>query len=63
MYEDIARKHIEDNEYKKAAIVYMNLLKDNYRAASTLEQENFTMRLLLFFLEKYKVKEMPPIAM
>lgn len=56
MYEDIARKHIEDNEYKKAAIVYMNLLKDNYRAASTLEQGEFYNEAAVVFLRKVQSK-------
>jgi pentatricopeptide repeat protein len=56
MYEDIARKHIEDNEYKKAAIVYMNLLKDNYRAASTLEQGGFYNEAAVVFLRKVQSK-------
>ncbi|AYN00027.1 tetratricopeptide repeat protein [Chryseobacterium sp. 3008163] len=52
IYEDIARKHIEDNEYKKAAIVYMNLLKDNYRAAATLEEGGFYNEAAVVFLKK-----------
>lgn len=56
LYEDIARKHIEDNEYKKAAIVYMNLLKDNYRAASTLEQGGFYSEAAVVFLKKVQSK-------
>ncbi len=56
MYEDIARKHIEDGEYKKAAIVYMNLLKDNYRAASTLEQGGFYNEAAVVFLKKVQSK-------
>lgn len=56
MYEDIARKHIEDNEYKKAAIVYMNLLQDSYRAASTLEQGGFYSEAAVIFLRKVQSK-------
>ncbi|MFC3160836.1 hypothetical protein ACFOEQ_22390 [Chryseobacterium arachidis] len=56
MYEDIARKHIEDNEYKKAAIVYMNLLKDNYRAAATLEEGGFYNEAAVVYLRKVQSK-------
>lgn len=56
MYEDIARKHIEDNEYKKAAIVYMNLLQDSYRAASTLEQGGFYSEAAVVYLRKVQSK-------
>ncbi|MFY1047816.1 tetratricopeptide repeat protein [Chryseobacterium sp. GP-SGM7] len=56
IYEDIARKHIEDNEYKKAAIVYMNLLKDNYRAAATLEEGGFYNEAAIVFLRKVQSK-------
>lgn len=56
IYEDIARKHIEDNEYKKAAIVYMNLLNDNYRAAATLEEGGFYSEAAIVFLRKVQSK-------
>jgi pentatricopeptide repeat protein len=56
IYEDIARKHIEDKEYKKAAIVYMNLLKDNYRAAATLEEGGFYNEAAVVFLKKVQSK-------
>lgn len=56
IYEDIADKHILNNEYKKAAIVYMNLLKDDYRAAKTLELGGFYNQAAAVYLKKLNSK-------
>lgn len=56
MYEDIAEKHIQNNEYKKAAVVYMNLLKDYYRAAKTLENGGFYNEAAAVYLKKLSNK-------
>jgi tetratricopeptide (TPR) repeat protein len=56
MYEDIAEKHIQNNEYKKAAVVYMNLLKDYYRAAKTLENGEFYNEAAAVYLKKLNNK-------
>lgn len=56
MYEDIAEKLIQNNEYKKAAVVYMNLLKDYYRAAKTLENGEFYNEAAAVYLKKLNNK-------
>ncbi|SEM66122.1 hypothetical protein SAMN05421856_105136 [Chryseobacterium taichungense] len=56
MYEDIAEKHIQNNEYRKAAVVYMNLLKDYYRAAKTLENGGFYNEAAAIYLKKLSNK-------
>lgn len=40
-YRDLAQEYIKNKEYKKAAHVYMKLLKDNYTAANVLYEGEF----------------------
>lgn len=56
IYEEIAEQHILNNEYKKAAIVYMNLLRDNFRAAKTLEQGGFYNEAAAVYLKRLNNK-------
>ncbi|WP_374463401.1 hypothetical protein [Chryseobacterium sp.] len=51
-YEELAEKYIAENDYKKAARVYMNLLQDNYRGAKTLENGGFYNEAAVVYLKK-----------
>jgi tetratricopeptide (TPR) repeat protein len=53
-YEELAEKYIAENDYKKAAKVYMNLLQDNYRGAKTLEEGEFYNEAAVIYLRKLK---------
>ncbi|MGL6126697.1 hypothetical protein [Chryseobacterium artocarpi] len=55
-YEEVAEKYIAENDYKKAAKVYMNLLQDNYRGAKTLEDGGFYNEAAAVYLKKLKYK-------
>ncbi|OCK53273.1 hypothetical protein BA768_01595 [Chryseobacterium sp. CBo1] len=55
-YEDLAQKYLDENDYKKAAKVYMNLLRDNYRGAKTLEEGGFYNEAAVIYLKKLKNK-------
>lgn len=55
-YEELAEKYIAENDYKKAAKVYMNLLQDNYRGAKTLEDGGFYNEAAVVYLKKLKNK-------
>ncbi len=55
-YEDLAKKYIDEKDYKKAAKVYMNLLQDNYRGAKTLEDGGFYNEAAVIYLKKLKNK-------
>lgn len=55
-YEELAEKYIAENDYKKAAKVYMNLLQDNYRGAKTLEDGGFYNEAAAVYLKKLKNK-------
>lgn len=55
-YEELAEKYIAENDYKKAAKVYMNLLQDNYRGAKTLENGGFYNEAATVYLKKLKNK-------
>lgn len=53
-YEDLAQKYISEKDYKRAAKVYMNLLKDHYRGAKTLENGGFYNEAAVIYLKKLK---------
>ncbi|MGE4513357.1 MAG: tetratricopeptide repeat protein [Chryseobacterium sp.] len=55
-YEDLAQKYISEKDYKRAAKVYMNLLKDHYRGAKTLEKGGFYNEAAVIYLKKVKNK-------
>ncbi|KAB1229740.1 soluble NSF attachment family protein [Chryseobacterium viscerum] len=55
-YEELAEKYIAENDYKKAARVYMNLLQDNYRGAKTLENGGFYNEAAVVYLKKLNNK-------
>ncbi|KFE99982.1 hypothetical protein IX39_04885 [Chryseobacterium formosense] len=55
-YEDLAQKYLDEKDYKKAAKVYMNLLRDNYRGAKTLEEGGFYNEAAVIYLKKLKNK-------
>lgn len=56
-YEALAEQYIKDKNYKSAAQVYMNLLQDNYRGASTLEQGELYNEAAFIYLKKLHNKE------
>jgi len=56
IYEEIAQKHIAEKEYKKAAVVYMNLLKNDYRAAQTLKEGGLYNEAAAVFLKRLNSK-------
>ena len=53
-YEELAQKYISEKDYKRAAKVYMNLLKDYYRGAKTLEEGGFYNEAAVIYLKKLK---------
>ncbi len=53
-YEELAQKYIDEKDYKKAAKVYMNLLRDHYRGAKTLEDGGFYNEAAVIYLKKLK---------
>lgn len=53
-YEELAEKYIAEKDYKRAAKVYMNLLKDHYRGAKTLEDGGFYTEAAVVYLKKLK---------
>ncbi|MEY8761438.1 hypothetical protein [Chryseobacterium tongliaoense] len=55
-YEELAQKYIEEQDYKKAAKVYINLLQDHYRGAKTLEDGGFYNEAAVVYLKKLKNK-------
>ncbi|MGI9650265.1 tetratricopeptide repeat protein [Chryseobacterium sp. RLHN22] len=55
-YEELAQKYIDEKDYKRAAKVYMNLLRDNYRGAKTLEDGGFYNEAAVIYLKKLKNK-------
>ncbi|GAA4159427.1 hypothetical protein GCM10022217_22090 [Chryseobacterium ginsenosidimutans] len=55
-YEDLAQKYIDEKDYKRAAKVYMNLLRDNYRGAKTLEGGGLYNEAAVIYLKKLKNK-------
>ncbi|EJL70031.1 tetratricopeptide repeat protein [Chryseobacterium populi] len=55
-YEELAQKYIEEQDYKKAAKVYINLLQDHYRGAITLEDGGFYNEAAVIYLKKLKNK-------
>lgn len=55
-YEELAQKYIDEKDYKKAAKVYMNLLRDNYRGAKTLEDGGLYNEAAVIYLKKLKNK-------
>ncbi len=55
-YEELAKKYIDDKNYVKAAKVYMNLLKDNYRGAKTLENGGLYNEAAVIYLKKLNNK-------
>ncbi len=55
-YKDLAQKYINEKDYKRAAKVYINLLRDNYRGAKTLEDGGFYNEAAVIYLKKLKNK-------
>ncbi|MDP9955630.1 tetratricopeptide (TPR) repeat protein [Epilithonimonas hungarica] len=55
-YEELAQKYIDEKNYIKAAKVYMNLLKDNYRGAKTLENAGLYNEAAVIYLKKLSNK-------
>lgn len=53
-YEELARQYIAEQDYRKAAKVYMNLLQNHYRAAKTLEEGGFYNEAAVIYLKKLK---------
>lgn len=55
-YEELAQKYISEKDYRKAAKVYINLLKDYYRGAKTLEDGELYNEAAVIYLKKLKNK-------
>lgn len=55
-YEDLAEKYIAEKDYKKAAKVYINLLRDHYRGVKTLADGGFYNEAAVIYLKKLKNK-------
>jgi len=55
-YEDLAQSYIREKDYRKAAKVYINLLRDNYRGAKILEEGGFYNEAAVIYLNKLKNK-------
>jgi tetratricopeptide (TPR) repeat protein len=55
-YEELAQKYINEKDYRRAAKVYMNLLRDNYRGAKTLEDGGLFNEAAVIYLKKLKNK-------
>lgn len=55
-YEELAQKYINEKDYRRAAKVYMNLLRDNYRGAKTLEDGGLYNEAAVIYLKKLKNK-------
>ncbi len=55
-YEELAQRYIDEKNYIKAAKVYMNLLKDNYRGAKTLENGGLYNEAAVIYLKKLNNK-------
>lgn len=55
-YEDLAQKYINEKDYRRAAKVYMNLLRDDYRGAKTLEDGGLYNEAAVIYLKKLKNK-------
>jgi len=55
-YEELAQKYISEKDYKRAAKVYMNLMKDYYRGAKTLEEGGLYNEAAVIYLKKLKNK-------
>lgn len=53
-YEELALKYIDEKDYKRAAKVYMNLMKDYYRGAKILENGGFYNEAAVIYLKKLK---------
>lgn len=53
-YEELAQKYIIEKDYQRAAKVYMNLLKDYYRGAKTLEDGGLYNEAAVIYLKKLK---------
>ncbi|WP_100076738.1 tetratricopeptide repeat protein [Chryseobacterium camelliae] len=55
-YEELAQKYITENDYRKAARVYINLLRDHYRGAKALEEGGWYSEAAVIYLKKLKNK-------
>nr|WP_315087864.1 hypothetical protein [uncultured Chryseobacterium sp.] len=55
-YEELAQKYISEKDYKRAAKVYMNLMKDYDRGAKTLEEGGLYNEAAVIYLKKLKNK-------
>lgn len=55
-YEELAQKYVDEKNYVKASRVYINLLKDNYRGAKTLENGGLYNEAAVIYLKKLSNK-------
>lgn len=55
-YEDLAAKYIQQKEYRKAADIYLRLLKNPYRAAQTLEEGKLYSEAAIVYLDRLQNK-------
>ncbi|WP_312394954.1 hypothetical protein [Chryseobacterium sp.] len=56
IYEERAQKYISEKDYRNAAKVYINLLKDNYRGAKTLADGELYNEAAVIYLKKLNNK-------
>lgn len=57
-YIDQANRLIAEKQYKKAAHIYLNLLKDKYKAAETLQQGNLYNEAAYIYLHQLNNKDL-----
>ena len=55
-YEELAKSYIRENNYQKAAKVYINLLRDHYRGAQTLQEGGLYNEAAVIYLKKLNNK-------
>ncbi len=55
-YETLAQQYISEKDYRRAAKVYMNLLRDYYRGAKTFEEGGLYNEAAVIYLNKLKNK-------
>ncbi len=56
-YEKLAEEAVKNNDYKKAASIYIKLLKNTYQAATLLEEGKFYQEAAIIHLKYNKNKE------
>lgn len=55
-YEELAQKYMDEKDYRKAAKVYINLLRDHYRGAGVLKEGGLYNEAAVIYLKKLNNK-------